>query len=254
MLSLKKIFLAALVAGTVSACNHESRDCTQYDWSYDENGGAAQWAELCDGYSDCAGIAQSPVDISSPAVDATLSPLNLSYYNSTIHLFNNGKTVVFNYDADSKMTLNGVDYALTQFHFHTASEHTMNGDRAPLEMQIVHRDSSGNLAYVAVLFEEGAENAFLNAFINDLPTQPDSAFTSYATTINAWNALPADKSYYTYAGSLTTPPCSETVTWFVMKNPVTASAAQIDALHSILHDNYRPAQELNGRIIREYQQ
>ena len=254
MTVVKKLLFLALLVGAFSACKHESRDCSQYEWAYEGNEGTDNWATMCDGYSNCGGIAQSPVDITAATVDAALPPLNVSYYNSTIHLLNNGHTIVFNYDTDSKLTLNGVDYALAQFHFHTGSEHTLGGTRYPMEMHIVHRDSSGNLAVIGVVFEEGPESAFLNNFIGNIPTQADSAYTDFGTTINAWDALPADKSYYTYSGSLTTPPCSESVSWFVMKNHVTASAAQIAAFEAVEHQNFRPTQSLNGRIIREYQQ
>ncbi len=157
----------------------------------------------------------------------------------------------FNYEASSTMDLNGVDYNLLQFHFHTGSEHTINGTQYPMEVHLVHQNDAGELAVVGIMFEEGNENAFLKNFSDNLPAAKDDNYSS-TTKVNAGDLIPSTGGYFTYSGSLTTPPCSEIVTWIVMKNPIQISASQIENFHTIMHDNFRPTQPLNGRVIDDY--
>jgi carbonic anhydrase len=223
-------------------------DCTEYHWEYDGDSAPETWP-VCT--SDCGGNAQSPVNIAGATTDASLMALETHYEQVPIELINNGHTVEFEYEAGSVLKLNGDDYALLQFHFHTSSEHTVDGTQYPMEAHLVHRNSAGALAVIGIFFEEGSENAFLKNFSDHLPAAAEDHFSS-EDVVNVESLLPSNAHYYTYTGSLTTPPCSEIVTWLVMKAPVEASALQISAMHSIVHDNYRPVQPLNGRTIREF--
>lgn len=228
-------------------------DCTGAHWTYEGAEGPEHWDELCTGYSDCAGPSQSPVDIKNAQADAALADIPESYQTSTAHILNNGHTIQFNYDAGSSIVVNGETYNLAQFHFHTPSEHTINGQSYPMEVHLVHKNADGTkLAVIGVLFEEGAENPILAKYLAHLPASKDQTYDDAASTFTAADFLPADQHYYRYQGSLTTPPCSEIVTWTVMKTPITASHEQIQAIEAIEHENNRPIQALNGRTITAF--
>lgn len=224
-------------------------DCSKFSWEYTGDGAPANWGNC---YADCKGTSQSPIDITGATTDATLTTLDTHYEDAPIELVNNGHTEEFEYEAGSKVVVDGLDYNLLQFHFHTKSEHTVAGKQYPMEVHLVHKNTvSGNLAVIGVFFEEGAENAVLQNFIDSLPKTKDAKFES-AMKISAKNLLPATGSYFTYSGSLTTPPCSQIVKWFVMKTPITASAAQISKMSAIIHNNNRPIQSLFARVVKQF--
>jgi len=248
------ILLACCTTFLFSSCKSDDEDeeqdvdCSTYEWAYSGDATPDTW-HLCN--ADCGGNSQSPINIAGTTVDANLTALATNYQDVPINLFNNGRTVEFTYQAGSALTVDGVEYGLAQFHFHTLSEHTVDGDHFPMEIHLVHQSADGSLAVVSVLVKEGAENAFLKNFSDDYPA---TTVDVYQTTdmVNIADLLPSDMSYYTYSGSLTTPPCSEMVSWFVMKTPVEASAAQIGDMAAILNSNFRPTQSLNGRVIGEF--
>jgi carbonic anhydrase len=237
----------------VSSCKKDEEDfCETYEWEYEGESDPDTWFE-CN--PDCDGEVQSPINITTTAtvINANLDSLDIEYENSPIDVYYNGHTVEYEYEAGSKLVLNGVDYNLLQFHFHTLSEHTVNGQHYAMEVHMVHQDPiSENLAVIGVFVEEGNENTFLSNFSGNVPTVKDQHYIPAGGEANAIDFLPIDRGYYTYSGSLTTPPCSEIATWFLMKDPVQASAAQISELSAILQDNYRPTQALNGRVVREF--
>lgn len=218
-------------------------------WDYEGTNGPDNWVSLCDDYMDCNGMLQSPVNIVNAQLNASLTALLLNYGETETSISYNGHTVEFEVDsATSILTLNGVAFRLQQFHFHTQSEHKINGTHSPMEAHLVHQDASGNRAVVSVMFEDGAENVFLSQFVDNLP---NTIGTPYETTMtfNPEDMLPTNKSYFTYPGSLTTPPCSQNVTWFVLSTMQEASTAQISKFESILNGNFRPEQPLDGRTI-----
>ena len=225
-----------------------SIDCNVFHWGYEEESGPEHWAGC---FEDCDGQAQSPVDITGAIQDNTLVPLSVDYEDAPVNLINNGHTVEFEYESGSVLLFDGVQYELLQFHFHAESEHSVSGQLYPLEVHLVHKnEASGNLAVIGILFETGDENTFLQQFINNLPDETDEYF-QVDTLVNVGELLPEDHSYYTYGGSLTTPPCSEIVTWVLLKTPVEISNPQLQQFTSILHNNNRPIQQLHGRMIRE---
>lgn len=238
-----------------AGCKEEENipvSCVGIHFEYEGEHGPSHWGELCEGYASCDGTVQSPIDIVGATVDNTLSAINHTYTSSATHMLNNGHTVQFTYDSGSSITLNGTTYNLLQFHFHTASEHHVGGASYPMEVHLVHKDDvTGNLAVIGILFEEGAENPLLQTFLSHLPQAEDDTYEA-ADTYDVSSFLPADTHYYTYSGSLTTPPCSEIVTWIVMKEPIVASLEQVHAFEDIMHENNRPVQDLHGRSIREF--
>jgi carbonic anhydrase len=136
-----------------------------------------------------------------------------------------------------------------QFHFHAPSENHINGHSYPLEAHFVHADKNGDLAVVAVMFEEGSANPGLKKAWPGMPKHPGEKH-ELSETVAADDILPNDRDYYRFNGSLTTPPCSEGVYWLVMKNVATASKEQIDAFSHVLNEpNNRRLQAKNARII-----
>lgn len=249
------LFLGSFFLLSLTACKDDKDpglpSCDGVHWEYSGDDGPEHWQELCVDYTTCGGPAQSPINIANAQDDNTLAAIGENFASSTTHAINNGHTVQFNCDAGSEITVGGQVYKLLQYHFHTHSEHVVNGVAYPMEVHFVHKnEASGKLAVVGVFFKEGAENQFLAPFIAHLPAQKDATFDDNALTFNVADCLPANRSYFTYGGSLTTPPCSEIVTWLVMENPVEASHEQIDAFHAVEHDNARPTQDLNGRALK----
>jgi carbonic anhydrase len=216
-------------------------------WSYSGDTGPEHWGELSPEYAACSkGVEQSPIDIpASTPLDT--SGISFSYQPSALTILNNGHTIQANYDKGSSISFHGTTYELVQFHFHAASEHTIDGDHDPLEIHFVHRSAEGKLAVVGVMLETGAENpAYIPVFQN-LPPAEQEPVGIPGVTVDASQMLPAQREYWTYPGSLTTPPCSEGVTWLVMDTPVQVSGGQIAAFTSIYANNARPVQPLNSR-------
>jgi carbonic anhydrase len=145
----------------------------------------------------------------------------------------------------------GKRYELKQFHFHRPSEEKINGKSYEMTVHLVHADEKGNLAVVTVLLKKGADNALVNTLWKDLPKEKEKIESDKDVQIDADGLLPPDHSYYTFFGSLTTPPCSEDVTWFVLEHPVSVSAAEIEQFSKLYRNDARPTQPLYGRVVLE---
>ena len=229
---------------------HKEDDCSRVHWSHHAGkDGPENWKNLCDGFSDCGGQAQSPIDIKSDALKspAGLQAIAVNYGASPVDIINNGHTVRFNISGEHSAMLGGKKYTLLQFHYHALSEHTIDGKYYPLEVHFVHKHSDTDFAVIGVMFEEGAENPLFSKYLDHFPQSRGEYSTE--ETFEPASMLPSGMGYYHYQGSLTTPPCSEVVSWYVLKTPVTASAKQLKAFAAILDNNYRPVQPLNGRDV-----
>jgi carbonic anhydrase len=182
-------------------------------------------------------------------IEGELPEIKFDYKSGGHEILNNGHTVQINYVPGSTITINDHIFELKQFHFHSPSENTIEGDSFPMEVHFVHADVDGNLAVVALMFKSGRENIELEKAWTHMPTHMDEK-RSLTETIDANALLPGDKDYYRFNGSLTTPPCSEGVWWLVLKQHESVSNGQItkfkDTMH---HSNNRPVQAINGRII-----
>lgn len=221
-------------------------------WGYADSVGPEHWGEL-PGDATCAtGRAETPVALETKAAvpDAHAAP-TFQYKPSQVHMRNNGHTVEFAYDAGSTVRVGDHEYSLAQFHFHTPSEHTEDGKRFPLELHLVHKDASGGVLVVGVFVKEGAPNRALDAAFAHLPHDPGDHVDLEKGRIDASALLPKDAAYFQYQGSLTTPPCSEGVQWYVMTKPLEMSDAQIAAFQRLpyLNPNSRSLQPLNGRTV-----
>ena len=220
-------------------------------WDYQGHGGAAQWAELDKSFATCKlGKFQSPVNLETAKVAkaAQPQPIGFAYKAGTAAVANNGHTIQVNLSDGGAITVGGAEYKLLQFHFHTPSEEQFDGQSYPLVAHLVHKGAQGQLAVVAVLFKTGKENSALKPVFDRLPAQAGSTVQLEAA-LKASDLLPADRAYYGFMGSLTTPPCSEEVRWHVLRTPVEMSAAQLAAFKKLYAMNARPVQALNGRPV-----
>lgn len=217
-------------------------------WAYQGAEGPAHWAQIDEKFATCgSGENQSPINITS-MIEGELPSLALAYNASGYQITNNGHTVQIDYKPGSILEIDGITFELKQFHFHSPSENLVDGKQYPLEAHLVHADADGNLAVVALLFEEGRANPELAEIWPQLPNKAGET-QSLKQQINVAGFLTEDLDYYRFDGSLTTPPCSEGVRWMVLKQPLTVSGEQVEQFNSLIGDNNRPVQPLNARVV-----
>ena len=220
-------------------------------WDYNGSLGPSHWGELKPEFKACqTGHRQSPIDIRSPQ-KADLPALEFNYKASPLRIIDNGHTIMINYAPGSFIRVGGKQYELKQFHFHKPSEEKINGHAFAMVVHLVHADPDGNLAVVAVLFNQGSDNPLIHELWNNLPKEKEKEEAPEQVQIDAAQFLPANRGYYTFSGSLTTPPCSENVTWFVLKEQDNISSAEIAKFSTLYPNNARPIQPLNGRAVSE---
>jgi carbonic anhydrase len=220
-------------------------------WSYEGATGPQNWSTLEQDFSACKlGHNQSPIDIRKTS-KARLPALEFAYSPSPLQILDNGHTIQVNYAAGSSVTIDGKRYDLLQFHFHKPSEEKIHGRSYPMVAHLVHKNAEGKLAVVAVLFRKGAENPLVQTLWDALPQEKGQPREVAGVTIDIGKLLPAAQGYYNFTGSLTTPPCSEEVNWFVLKAPVEMSDAQLKRFAQAYQHNARPVQPLNGRTVKE---
>ena len=234
--------IAALVLGwtTPALAQH---------WGYAGEAGPANWSKIDPKFAMCAlGRNQSPIDLAG-LVEADLKPLKLAYKAGAADIVNNGHTIQVNYVPGSVLTVDGRTFELKQFHFHSPSENRIGGKQFPLEGHLVHADKEGSLAVVAVMFQEGAANPLLAKLWEKMPGKAgEKAELPGGLSVAA--LLPADRDYYRFNGSLTTPPCSEGVWWLVMKKPASVSKKQVEQFSKTIgFANNRPVQPVNARPV-----
>lgn len=239
---MKKIVLILLLAGASTS------QATGVHWDY-EGEGPDTWGSLSPEFALCtAGRNQSPVNIEG-ALKAQHHRLDIHYAQAGKEIFNNGHTVQINFAPGNTLKLEDGTYEMKQVHFHAPSENHIAGKSYPLEAHFVHVDAKGNLAVIAVMFKEGKESPTLQKLSTLLP-DTEGAPTELAANVKPNGLMPISQDYYRFSGSLTTPPCSEGVRWFVMKQPMTASKEEIEAFTKAMHHpNNRPVQPMNGRVI-----
>lgn len=214
------------------------------EWDYENT----DWEEAGD--NECGSKAQSPVNIvSEEVIEADLADLNYDYKPFNIVVVDNGHTVQVSGAKDNIITVEGKKFEFKQLHFHNPSEHTIDGNAYPMEMHLVHQEEGkDNLVVLGIFIEEGGSNEFLENVFTQIPSE-EGVEKETENTIDLNNLLPKDKTYYTYLGSLTTPPCSVGVDWKVFKDPITASAEQIDQFAERYANTARPVQDLDNRRV-----
>ncbi len=219
-------------------------------WAYEGEGGPKNWGGLKPEFAKCStGLRQSPIDIRD-GIKVQLDPVQIDYRPSAFRVIDNGHTVQVNMAPGNLIEVIGRRYELLQFHFHRPSEERINGRQFEMVAHLVHKDAEGRLAVIAVLLDRGSAHPLVQTVWNNLPLEKGEEVPAKAL-IDLNVLLPPERAYFTYMGSLTTPPCSEGVLWMVMKEPVTISTEQISVFSRLYPMNARPIQSASGRLIKE---
>ena len=245
-----RLMVLAVATLFMPACSllddEDEAEPEETEWSYEDT----DWTKL--GYSECGGKVESPIDIiTNKTIKAQLAPLLFNYASAPATVVNTGHTIQVNVKRGNTVSVNEAKLTLMQFHFHHLSEHKVNGTAYDMELHLVNQDSvTGNLAVVGVFLKQGAANAELAKVFDNLPATKGQEIV-LSNNINLINLLPTNQKYYQYTGSLTTPPCTQGVDWFVMKTPLEISADQINAFAKLYGNDARPVQPLNNRMVLE---
>jgi carbonic anhydrase len=246
--SFALVLLALTLTGAPAAA---AESCS---FSYEGATGPEHWWEICPprNFTCVAGTRQSPIDLPA-APESSLPKLVFKYRPTPFEVENNGHTIEVKVGPGNFVRIGQERYKLVQFHFHTPSEHRLQGQTYPMELHFVHSNALGELAVVGVFLREGAANPVIQKIWDHIPHGADLADAQgeEGEEIDPEDLLPANREYYRYAGSLTTPPCTEGVRWHVLHDPVDVSAAQIDDFQEIFPLNARPLQPLNSRRVLE---
>ena len=233
----------------------EAKPAKEAHWGYTGDIGPEHWAELAPENKVCGvGTRQSPIDIRE-GIAVDLEKIQFDYHASSFSVLDNGHTVQVNVAPGNGITVMGRRYELVQFHFHKPSEERVNGRQFDMVAHLVHKDSTGKLAVVAVLLERGDDDKpqpLLQTVWANLPLEKGEVVQAQAQ-IDLNQLLPVDRGYYTYMGSLTTPPCSEGVLWMVMRQPTPLTGQQIGVFSRLYPMNARPLQAGSGRLIKQSQ-
>jgi carbonic anhydrase len=241
----KAIAVLALGVAAVAAAQNGA------PWEYQGKRGPLVWGKLDPTYQACSkGHEQSPIDIRGAHLNTGLKPLEFHYLSSSVTMENDGRTVLVHVNPGSTLVAGGVTYQLERLEFHHPSEEAVKGKLTDMEVYLVHRSADGKQAIVALRLNEdrGAPNAVLASL---WPHLPKSANKSEKVTelVNPAGLLPADRGYWTYTGSLTTPPCTEGVQWFVFEQEMTVSRDQLREYIALFRMNSRPMQDTHRRRI-----
>ncbi len=219
-------------------------------WSYAGERGPEHWGELSPAYERCAkGQLQSPIDIRT-VQRIPYTPLMFQYRSQSLEAVNDGYGVHLLAPPGSELHVRGDAHVLTEVHFHVPGEHRVNGRAAAAEIHFIHRDAQGLQVIVAVPVSAGRRvNSSVARIIDRLPLVPGERVLYRHVGVNPVFLLPRERDYYTYTGSLGSPPCSEPVLWYVMVHPLELDAEQIRAIARATGANARPVQPLNGRPV-----
>jgi carbonic anhydrase len=249
------LLVVAVVLAPTGSRPQNGRSIWRTPWDYEGARGAEYWGDLDPQYAPCKlGKEQSPIDIRDEQ-KADLPSIRFAYKSAPLkYLINNGHTIRVNYHAPgsgSFLIVGEKRYELTQFHFHRPSEEYIHGKQYDMAVHLIHEGSDGKVASVAVLLKAGRANATIQQIWEQMPKRVDYEEDVSGVEINPAGLVPHDTAYYTYLGSATAPPCTEGVTWFVLKTPLEISAEEINAFAKLYPHNVRPVQPLNGRVVKE---
>ena len=219
-------------------------------WGYEGPGGPDQWGSLRPEYATCTtGRRQSPIDLRD-GIAVDLEPLQFAYLPSPFKVIDAGKSLMVTADGGG-FSLLGKRYALTRILFHRPAEISVAGKVHEMDVQLVHRADDGQQAIVAILLERGAENPVIQSILNHLPLERGGEVAPPSQQLDIERLLPGDRRYYTFMGSLTTPPCTEGVLWVVLKVIQPISPEQLAIFQRLYPPNARPVQPVAGRIVKE---
>jgi carbonic anhydrase len=244
---LMRLFgVASVIFGLVTVASAQTTP-----WSYEGKTGPLNWGKLDPAYKACSqGRDQSPIDIRGAHLNKNLQPIEFHYLAGPVTLENDGHTIIVHVNPGSYIVTDGVRYELQQFHFHHPSEEAVKGKLTDMDVHLVHKSADGKRAEIAVRFtmERGDPNAVLATLWPHLPATK-GALERVSDFVNPGGFLPADRGYWTYVGSETTPPCTEGVRWFVFEDVLSMSGAQLKAFTTLFPLNSRPLQDTHERRI-----
>jgi carbonic anhydrase len=243
--------LAALALALAAVAALPATAQATASWDYEGKRGALNWGKLDPDYKTCSkGREQSPIDIRGARLNKALQPIEFHYMAGPVKLENNGHTVLAHVDPGSYIVAAGVRYELVEFDFHHPSEETVKGKFSDMEVHLTHKSADGKLAVIAVRLVEDVSNpnAVLATLWQHLPTKTGTS-EKVPDMVNPGGFLPADRGYWTYEGSLTIPPCTEGVRWYVFEQELSLSRDQLRAFAALFRVNTRPAQDAHGRRI-----
>jgi carbonic anhydrase len=226
-------------------------DGPKTEWSYSGANGPKNWAKLDPANHDCKyGHKQSPIDIWVRSRSA-LPHINFNYQNTPLRIIDNGHTIQVNFPSGSWLTVGKEKFELRQLHFHLPAEERVHGKSYDMTVHLVHESLQAKIAVIAVLLERGKANSAIETIWDHLPRIKHQEQVISDVTFNPSALLPESAGYFTYLGSLTTPPCTEDVTWLVLKAPVEVSPVQLVAFSRIYPHNARPIQPTGLRAVAE---
>ncbi|MBT8363336.1 MAG: carbonic anhydrase family protein [Deltaproteobacteria bacterium] len=249
------IHLSEKATAAQKAAQHND---SQVHWGYEPGKGPSKWGKLHRDWALCAeGKQQSPIDLTGARqkkmdgmkLEFPTANLKIVHQTHVLEALDNGHTIQINYDGGETLEIGSRRFALRQYHFHSPSEHTVNGRHYPMEMHMVHTSQDKKLAVIGVFIEQGRHNEAFDRIWSNLPMQTGQEVHHENVQVDIDHILPQNKATYRYRGSLTTPPCSEGVGWFVYVEPIELSRDQIEAFRKIFHGNNRPIQPLNDRSL-----
>lgn len=246
------ILLAVVACKQAPKTAHTAETENVHHWSYSGETSPEHWVEV-EKNSDCDGKNQSPINIINKDADSvkTKGDLKIQYAPTTLlsEVENNGHSVQFDFEAGDSINYKNETYHLKQIHFHEPAEHKINGVIYPIEMHLVHVSKTGSITVLGLLGEEGEESQLFEFFESFLPLK-NGANKEIHQKIDLSSLFLEDKHYYSYDGSLTTPPCSEGVNWIVFKEPIILSVEEVLKLRNNMPiNNYRNEQPLNDRMV-----
>jgi carbonic anhydrase len=249
--------VASVFLGMATLAAAQTAAHTDAPWDYEGKRGTLTWGRLDPEYAACGhGHEQSPIDIRGARLNKALAPIEFHYMAGPVTLVNTGHTVQVTPGPGSYIVAGGVRYDLVQFHFHHPGEEAVKGKIPDMDIHLVHKSADGKLAVVAIRLTEDITtppNAVLAALWPHLPATV-GAQEKITDPVNPGGLLPADRGYWTYMGSLTAPPCTEGVRWFIFEQEMTLSRAQLKAFATLYKVNSRPLQDAHGRKIEAYEQ
>ncbi|KAL3819761.1 hypothetical protein ACJIZ3_005666 [Penstemon smallii] len=254
------LLFTSLFNTTLHANDLEEEDESSFSYVVGAPNGPQNWGKLNPSWRLCGtGRSQSPINLLQDKVvvlPESRGSFPTNYRPAPATIRNRGHDIRVKWRGNAgEIILNGIEYKIDDCHWHIPSEHTVNGARFAMELHIVHRSHNGDVAVIAVLYEFGFPNSFLARISPYLRTVSHVKETEVGI-LNPWDINFRSTAYYRYDGSVTTPPCSETVTWTIVQKVETVSREQVSALQNAVHDgsvgNARPIQALNGRTIFLY--
>lgn len=224
----------------------------QASWSYSGNTGPEYWGDV-EGAETCGiGQEQSPINIARVTASAADAPVFNYSQSASLSIEDNGHTIVYTpNNADSTITINNEPFELKQFHYHTPSEHQFGSQSYPAEVHFVHANNDGNLAVVGVMLEPGPANSAMRVLLNGTQISASNRTQYDVENIDLTTLIPSMPTFYHYQGSLTTPPCSEEVQWFVTKEPLPVAGDQLAIMTTLYEGNNRPIQPQGSRTVEQ---